>query len=603
LKSFCANTTERSQSAAFGTSVFRRLSIGQRILFLNLFGIFLLFAAILYLENSGRSYVALEIAESQLFGTILANVPVHCRRQDGADSQDCAIDETRVRRLIEEHAREHETYIAFIGANGALLHDNAEFDSTSEQEGAAGTAGAEDLTQGWKLTFSRWIDATISYFSDAPGSRIFVKPPRRPVDFEGAAGNAPTAAGETERSTPFGRTYWDEVFEALQGTRSGAHRRTVNKDGRYVSVITSATPIHGPEGRIHGAVLIASITPNVDAAIADGRIHILLLLFAGLAVNSAMGICMATSIARPLAQLADHVNAIADHRMPLDALAVEKFRTLSARQDNEIGILAHAFTAMLDSIRNRIDQIKHDATTLTHQTGTNLGTVLSHAETLELVHSGKAQLRLSDAEMKAIINSMIDAVQQASSRTHMILDQATQEVALETAARERFDLSEVARAVIEERSESARQLGVKIKRDLPPSAPVHGHPGAIQATLAEILANALSFARARPGEFEAEVRVRLQAAESRRPGVRPRRAPTGWLTLTVENFGNEIPPSLLPVIFEPGKSSRAGKGAHGGWGLWQVRRTIDLVGGRVGVESIPEPGTDGATTRFILQLA
>ena len=63
--------------------------------------------------------------------------------------------------------------------------------------------------------------------------------------------------------------------------------------------------------------------------------------------------------------------------------------------------------------------------------------------------------------------------------------------------------------------------------------------------------------------------------------------------LTVQNFGSVIAPEDLPHVFERfyrGDKARTAQQGHG-LGLAIIKRTVELSGGSIQVESAPETGT------------
>ncbi len=105
-------------------------------------------------------------------------------------------------------------------------------------------------------------------------------------------------------------------------------------------------------------------------------------------------------------------------------------------------------------------------------------------------------------------------------------------------------------------------------------------PPRLEQVLSNLLGNAV-----RHGSPEGPVRVTLKNEDSS-------------VVLCVHNAGN-IPPELLPHVFEPFQSTRESRGRAGGLGLglYIVQHIVLAHGGRVDVQSTPQ---DGTTFRVLL---
>jgi signal transduction histidine kinase len=63
------------------------------------------------------------------------------------------------------------------------------------------------------------------------------------------------------------------------------------------------------------------------------------------------------------------------------------------------------------------------------------------------------------------------------------------------------------------------------------------------------------------------------------------------LRLTVWNAGTQIPPEMLPVLFEPFRRGAASRGRGLGLGLYIVKQIVTAHGGDIDVHSTAENGT------------
>jgi signal transduction histidine kinase len=111
---------------------------------------------------------------------------------------------------------------------------------------------------------------------------------------------------------------------------------------------------------------------------------------------------------------------------------------------------------------------------------------------------------------------------------------------------------------------------VRLEWDIPPALPaIPTDPGKLKIVLRNLIRNAVKFTE------RGHVRVQAQPCE-------------GGIELCVSDTGIGIAPEMLPVIFEPfrqvdGADTRRYGGV--GLGLYLVRRLVDLLGGKVSVDS------------------
>jgi signal transduction histidine kinase len=119
--------------------------------------------------------------------------------------------------------------------------------------------------------------------------------------------------------------------------------------------------------------------------------------------------------------------------------------------------------------------------------------------------------------------------------------------------------------------------GIHVDRDLPL---VMGNEAGLTQCFSNLLGNAVKFVK---HGHSPEIRVRAEQSD-------------GWVRLWVEDNGIGIPKRALPKVFDMfarGASPQAGTGI----GLALVRKVVDRMGGRVGVES-----KEGQGSRFWVEL-
>ncbi len=550
-----------------------RFPIWQRIVFINVCGLVLFCAALLYFEDSRERYVALKGVELQLFGELLARDSIQCRTN--AFRISCLIDLDRARNLAMEFAREAGTRIRFVGQHGQPLADSLEI---------AGKAGfrdphrAEKPLADWRTSFSRAIDI-LQRWPHAENSSM--------------AYTVPEHTGPLGWPTPYGRTWEEEVFLALQtGQPTSAHRYQY-RDGYASSVISAVAPIKDWNDRVLGAVVIASTSETIEAIVAEERVKILWLMLAALAISISLSATLAHYIAWPLSRLVSEANAITERRVALTADSLQVFWSLASYR-SEIGTLALAHGKMVDSLRKRILQIKSDADTLAHRTGTKLSIVLTEAHNLLTRDSQQIPGASLTESQREYIQNVLSAAQEASDTVNLILSQAVRDADAERSQREYFDLTEMVADIVGEFSEEARRSQVALQQTSanPGQRRYLGHPSQLQEVLRELLSNAISFTPPGGG-----VRVHLRIHSERNSDT----SESFPVKLLVENDGDPIPETIFPVIFEPGKTVRRGSGSHNGWGLWTVKRTLESIGGAISADNVSR-GDGRSAVRFTVRL-
>ncbi len=134
--------------------------------------------------------------------------------------------------------------------------------------------------------------------------------------------------------------------------------------------------------------------------------------------------------------------------------------------------------------------------------------------------------------------------------------------------------------VCEQLPDTWRRPGVELRlRRGRPLPPVHTDAAKLKTVVRNLVHNALKFTTA--GSVE------LSAAET----------PAGEVTIAVADTGPGIPPDALEYVFDMFRQVPGSGGGGVGLGLHIVRRFVDALGGRVGVES-----TVGVGTRFTVTL-
>lgn len=215
--------------------------------------------------------------------------------------------------------------------------------------------------------------------------------------------------------------------------------------------------------------------------------------------------------------------------------------------------------------QKRLEQLRSEfVANVSHELRTPLTAIRGFVETLR---DGAVEDPTTASEFLKIIESETGRLEKL---VEDLLDLSRLEDRRTVLVRQEVRLDEVAARVLPVFEKRAREQGLKLLVDLPPSLPpVLGDPELLGQVFANLIDNALKFTPA--GE------VRVKAV------VFP-----GWVRVDVEDTGIGIPRDNLPRIFErfyrvDTARSRASGGT--GLGLAIVKHIVEAHGGKVSVDS------------------
>jgi signal transduction histidine kinase len=178
-----------------------------------------------------------------------------------------------------------------------------------------------------------------------------------------------------------------------------------------------------------------------------------------------------------------------------------------------------------------------------------------------------AQIERCGATLMQIVNDVLDFSRLETHPTRLAL--------------QRFDAVQLANEAVDMVSSIAEQKGVALVREFPTSAiEVTGDPLRVKQVMLNLLANALKFTP----QGEVAVRCRALTLDGGQPA----------LHVEVQDSGIGIPDEALGQLFQPfNKASDSTIAQYGGSGLGLAicKRLVDMMDGRIGVNSHPGQGS------------
>ena len=540
----------RDEVAAPGEAVPRRrrllrplTSLTQRIVAINLAGLAVLVAGVLYLNQLRTELIELRVASLVTQGQIIATAIAEMAAVSPEATRYDAFAANEVLRQLTLPTGQR----AQIYTSGRLMGDTRSFDlAQARVEGRPLAAPGEG---------SGLLTAIEGFYSRV--ERLF------------NAGSLPRYI-----ETPVaGITDDAEVYAAARGTPTYALR--ANAEGQLI--VSVAVPIQRLK-TVMGVLVLSTEGGDIDRVIRAGRVEILRVFILAAVVSLLLSFLLARGIARPLRRLASAAGRAALHEDEGGGPRVE-IPDYSRRAD-EIGELSGAFRHMTDALYSRIDAIESFAADVAHEIKNPLTSLRSAVETMDLARTDEARARLLSV-IKDDVARMDRLVTDISNASRL-------DAELVRERRAPFDVAALCESMADIAGAGAEEHGVAIEVAVPPTPlVVRGLESRIGQVLANLIENGVSFSP--PGG-----RIRVAA----------RRAADGAAEVTVEDEGPGIPGDARERIFERFYTERPegeAFGRHSGLGLSISKQIVEAHGGTIRAEN---RGSDEAPegARFVLRL-
>jgi two-component system sensor histidine kinase ChvG len=368
-----------------------------------------------------------------------------------------------------------------------------------------------------------------------------------------------------------------EVMNALTGSPSTVVR--VSEKGE--EIVSVAVPIQRFRA-VLGVLMLSTEGGDIDKIVSAERNAILRVFGVAALVMAILSMLLASTIANPLRRL-----SAAAVRVRRGVKSREEIPDFSDRQD-EIGNLSIAVRGMTNALYARIEAIESFAADVSHELKNPLTSLRSAVETLPIAKNEASRERLMEIIQHDVrrLDRLISDISDASR-----LDA---ELAREDATR--VDLRKLVSDLVSAAQETGRhkrKATIEFKAaKLPPAARgyfVTGHDLRIGQVITNLVENARSFVP----EDHGHITVSLSRAGQ-------------FNVVTVDDNGPGIRPDAIDRIFERFYTDRPSSEAFGqnsGLGLSISRQIAEAHGGRLTAENISgtKPGeVKGA--RFVMTL-
>ncbi|MCE8514196.1 sensor histidine kinase [Ruegeria pomeroyi] len=347
------------------------------------------------------------------------------------------------------------------------------------------------------------------------------------------------------------------------------------------TVIAAATPIL-QDGTPIGAVAMASPAGEIDALARRDRERVLQMFVVALLVSVGLSLVLASTIANPLADLAEAAELGRDRNSRRMNPGRVRIPDLSARPD-EIGRLSRAMRGMVSALYNRIEGNEQFAADVAHEIKNPLASLQSAVGTLRMVKR--------DDQRDKLLSVIEHDVRRLDRLVSDISNASRLDAELVKEEEKSFDLLTMLDNLNQYLGEDARSKGIDYITDMPPDAiMIQGLEARLAQVFVNLITNAISFC-----EDGDAIRVWARRRANR-------------VLIVVEDTGPGIPDEALSKIFKRFYSQRPEEhfGNNSGLGLAISKQIVEAHGGVIWAENIrpteADVTSDPLGARFVVGL-
>ena len=355
---------------------------------------------------------------------------------------------------------------------------------------------------------------------------------------------------------------------------------TLVNDDRQ-SLFAVATPIQ-QNGRAVGIIALASAAGEIDALVDQQRELVLQMFILGVVVSVGLGLILASTIANPLAELADAAEFGRKKNARKMSPSRIRIPDLTARPD-EIGRLSGALRGMVAALYDRIEGNEQFAADVAHEIKNPLASLRSAAGTIRIAKRDDQRdrlLKVIEHDVDRLDRLVSDISNASRLDSELVRDEE-----------EPFDLLNLLGSLCEHLGREASTKGIEFIVDLPEEPiTVMGLEGRLAQVFVNLISNAISFC-----EDGDAIRVWARKRDNR-------------VLAVVEDTGPGIPEDALVKVFKRFYSERpAGQfGNNSGLGLAISKQIVEAHGGVIWAENIrpteADVTSDPLGARFVVGL-
>lgn len=516
----------------------------RKIITLNLIAITLLVAGVLYL-NSSRKSLVYQSAVTVVSEASLVSDVFKVQLSAAAGERGVSFEESDAVATLGQLDLRAGVEVLVFDAQGSLIardKGRSQLKALVQRDGAAGkTIISDGLAKLW----------------DGIGSIIGEREP------------APRAALETQ------------IAQMVQSSLKNGEVQQAILDPPEGVVFSAVAPIYNGES-LFGAVALATPSGEIDELVRADREQVLQLFVVALLVSVGLSLVLASTIANPLADLAEAAELGRDR----DSRKVKSGRIripdLSARPD-EIGRLSRALRSMVKALYNRIDSNEQFAADVAHEIKNPLASLQSAVGTLRMVKRDDQREKLMEVIEHDVrrLDRLVSDISNASRLDAELVKEAEEE----------FNLLNMLENLNMYLGEDARNKGIDYITDLP-DAPImiQGLEARLAQVFVNLISNAISFC-----EDGDAIRVWARQRDNR-------------VLVVVEDTGPGIPEQALTKVFKRFYSQRPVEhfGNNSGLGLAISKQIVEAHGGVIWAENIHPTEADAMSeplgARFVVGL-
>ncbi|AUQ73011.1 sensor histidine kinase [Phaeobacter piscinae] len=373
-----------------------------------------------------------------------------------------------------------------------------------------------------------------------------------------------SAAGgllKSDTPEPAAQPLEDQLRGMVQQALAGGTEVKAVVDTSGGTVFSAATPILF-QGQAIGVVTLASPTGEIDALVRGEQERVLQMFVVALVVSIGLSLVLASTIANPLADLAEAAELGRDGDSRKSKPGRIRIPDLSARPD-EIGRLSRALRGMVKALYNRIDSNEQFAADVAHEIKNPLASLQSAVGTLRMIKREDQREKLLDV-IEHDVRRLDRLVSDISNASRLDAELVKED-------EESFDLLHMLGNLNQFLGEDARGKGIDYITDLPKTPiTIQGLEARLAQVFVNLITNAISFC-----EDGDAIRVWARRRDNR-------------VLVVVEDTGPGIPDQALSKVFKRFYSQRPVEhfGNNSGLGLAISKQIVEAHGGVIWAENI-----------------